>query len=132
MNQDDRSGFRRSFGEMNGPSHMRGQMSVVFNTLGGDGSRRDGESNRYPVELPGGITRWNYPVELPGGITRWNYPVELPGGITRWNYPVESGAFAAAFPECAETGSLAILGRTPRNSMPTSAATEPWPEEPTG
>ena len=59
MNQDDRSGFRRSFGEMNGPSHMRGQMSVVFNTLGGDGSRRDGESNRYPVELPGGITRWN-------------------------------------------------------------------------
>ena len=71
MNQDDRSGFRRSFGEMNGPSHMRGQMSVVF-------------------------TRWNYPVEhprrrrqpqgrrkqpLPGGITRWNYPVELPGGI---------------------------------------------------
>ena len=85
MNQDDRSGFRRSFGEMNGPSHMWGQMSVVFNTLGGDGSRRDGESNRYPVELPGGITRWNYPVELPGGITRWNYPVELPGGITRWN-----------------------------------------------
>ena len=85
---------------------MRGQMSVVFNTLGGDGTRRDGESNRYPVELP--------------------------GGITRWNYPVESGAFAAAFPECAETGSLAILGRTPRNSMPTAAATEPWPEEPTG
>ena len=34
---------------------MRGQMSVVFNTLGGDGTRRDGESNRYPVELPGGI-----------------------------------------------------------------------------
>ena len=89
---------------------MRGQMSVVFNTLGGDGTRRDGESNRYPVELP-------------GGITRWNYPVELPGGITRWNYPVESGAFAAAFPERAETGSLAILGRTPRNSMPTAGGT---------
>ena len=77
MNQDDRSGFRRSFGEMNGPSHMRGQMSVVFNTLGGDGSRRDGESNRYPVELPGGITRWNYPVELPGGIR--GFRRRLPG-----------------------------------------------------
>ena len=77
MNQDDRSGFRRSFGEMNGPSHMRGQMSVVFNTLGGDGTRRDGESNRYPVELPGGITRWNYPVELPGGIR--GFRRRLPG-----------------------------------------------------